>query len=300
MSAADFLTRYLPPQRKYDGAVVTRFAPSPNGRLHLGHAFSALCAHDFARSLEGKFHLRIEDIDGTRSRPEHVAAITSDMEWLGLHHDGPVQFQSQNIVRYEAARDRLIADGLLYRCICTRSDIASALKHKPVPHGPDGPHYPGMCRNRDIDPAIPHSLRIDMAKAVSQSGLLRWDDLAAGQQFADPMAFGDVVLWRKDAPASYHLAATIDDAANNVSHVVRGQDLFGYTAIHRLLQHLLDLPQPLYWHHPLLLDTSGEKLAKSKSSPALSDRRLAGESGSGLINNLRQGTLPLGISLSHA
>ncbi|MFN3453119.1 MAG: glutamate--tRNA ligase family protein, partial [Sphingorhabdus sp.] len=132
------------------------------------------------------------------------------------------------------------------------------------------------------------------------SGLLRWDDLAAGQQFADPMAFGDVVLWRKDAPASYHLAATIDDAADNVSHVVRGQDLFGYTAIHRLLQHLLDLPQPLYWHHPLLLDTSGEKLAKSKSSPALSDRRLAGKSGSGLINNLRQGTLPLGISLSHA
>lgn len=300
MRAANFLKQFLPLLPKFDGAVVTRFAPSPNGRLHLGHAFSALCAHDFARSLDGHFHLRIEDIDGTRSRVEHIAAIRSDMEWLGLQYDGPVQFQSQNIARYEAARDRLIADGLLYRCSCTRSDIANALKSKPVPHGPDGPHYPGTCRDRDVDPAVPHSLRIDMPKAVALSGLLRWVDLAAGQQFADPMAFGDVVLWRKDAPSSYHLAATIDDAADGVSHVVRGQDLFGYTAIHRLLQHLLNLPEPIYWHHPLLLDTSGEKLAKSKSSPALSERRLARESGIGLINNLRHGTLPLGISLSHA
>ena len=292
--------QYLPALPQYDRAIVTRFAPSPNGRLHLGHAFSALCAYDFARYFDGHFRLRIEDIDGTRSRTEHIAAITSDMDWLGLHHDGPVQFQSQNIARYEAARDRLIADGLLYRCSCTRSEIANALKNKPVPHGPDGPHYPGTCRDRDIDPSVPHSLRIDMPKAVAQSGLLRWVDLAAGQQFADPMAFGDVVLWRKDAPASYHLAATIDDAADGVSHVVRGQDLFGYTAIHRLLQHLLNLPEPIYWHHPLLLDTSGEKLAKSKSSPALSARRLARESGIGLIDNLRHGTLPLGISLSHA
>jgi glutamyl-Q tRNA(Asp) synthetase len=300
LSADDFLKQYLPALPQYDGAVVTRFAPSPNGRLHLGHAFSALCAHDFARALGGQFHLRIEDIDGTRSRAEHVAAILLDMDWLGLHHDGAVQFQSQNIARYEAARDRLIADGLLYRCVCTRSDIAHALKHKPVPHGPDGPHYPGTCRDSSINPSVPHSLRIDMAKALARSGLLRWMDLAAGPQFADPMAFGDVVLWRKDAPASYHLAATIDDAADGVSHVVRGQDLFGYTAIHRLLQKLLDLPEPTYWHHPLLVDASGEKLAKSKSSPALSDRRLAGECGDGLINNLRQGTLPLGISLSHA
>lgn len=139
-----------------------------------------------------------------------------------------------------------------------------------------------------------------MAKAAALAGPLGWTDLAAGRQMADPMLFGDVVLWRKDAPASYHLAATVDDAADGISHVVRGKDLFAYTAIHRLLQALLDLPEPIYWHHPLLLDESGEKLAKSKSSPALSVRRLAGEDGKALIDNLREGTLPLGISLSAA
>jgi glutamyl-Q tRNA(Asp) synthetase len=139
-----------------------------------------------------------------------------------------------------------------------------------------------------------------MAKACALVGPLKWTDLAAGQQYADPMAFGDVVLWRKDAPASYHLAATVDDAASGITHVVRGKDLFAYTAVHRLLQHLLDLPEPVYWHHPLLLDSNGEKLAKSKSSPALSVRRWAGENGPELIDNLRQGTLMLGISLSDA
>ena len=139
-----------------------------------------------------------------------------------------------------------------------------------------------------------------MAKALALTGLVKWTDLAAGEQFADPALFGDVVLWRKDAPASYHLAATVDDAADGISHVVRGKDLFAYTAIHRLLQKLLGLPEPVYWHHPLLLDGSGEKLAKSKSSPALSARRLAGDSGTALIDNLRQAVLPLGICLSSA
>jgi glutamyl-Q tRNA(Asp) synthetase len=143
-------------------------------------------------------------------------------------------------------------------------------------------------------------LRLDVKKAVKLVGPLLWMDLAAGQQFADPMAFGDVVLWRKDAPASYHLAATVDDAADGIIYVVRGKDLFAYTAIHRLLQNLLDLPEPVYWHHPLLLDSADEKLAKSKSSPALSARYLAGESGTELMDNLRHRTLPLGISLSDA
>ena len=300
MAAQDFVDQYLPQITSPHGTVVTRFAPSPNGQLHLGHAFSALCAHDFARTFGGAFHLRIEDIDGTRSRPEYIEAIVSDMDWLGLAPNEEAQFQSQNIARYEAARDLLTSAGLLYRCGCTRSDIAEALKHKPVPHGPDGPHYPGTCRTHPFEGSAPFSWRLDMAKACALAGPLTWTDLAAGQQYADPMAFGDVVLWRKDAPASYHLAATVDDAASGITHVVRGKDLFASTAVHRLLQHLLDLPEPVYWHHPLLLDSNGEKLAKSKSSPALSVRRWAGENGPELIDNLRQGTLMLGISLSDA
>lgn len=300
MAPLDFVKQYLPHLTEPKRGVVTRFAPSPNGHLHIGHAFSALCAHDFAEAFNGVFQLRIEDIDGTRSRPEHIEVILADMQWLGLTHDGDVQFQSHHIARYKAARERLISAGLLYRCGCTRSDIVESIKHKAVPHGPDGPHYPGTCRTRPFDADTPFCWRLDMEKAQAATGPLMWTDLAAGKQFADPMAFGDVVLWRKDAPASYHLAATCDDAAEGISHVVRGKDLFAYTAIHRLLQQLLDLPEPVYWHHPLLLDASGEKLAKSKSSPALSARRLAAESGTELIDNLRHRTLPLGISLSDA
>ncbi len=300
MTAFEFIYRYLPRIVAPTGPVVTRFAPSPNGHLHLGHAFSALCAHDFAEAFGGQFRLRIEDIDGTRSRPEHIDAIIADMDWLGLQHDGNVQFQSKHIARYQAAHDRLISEGLLYRCGCTRSDIAEALKQKSVPHGPDGPQYPGTCRERTFSGDGPYSWRLDIAKAIARTGPLTWTDLAAGTQYADPMAFGDIVIWRKDAPASYHLAATVDDAADGITHVVRGKDLFAYTAIHRLLQQLLELPEPVYWHHPLVLDDQGEKLAKSKSSPALSIRRLAGESGYELIDNLRHRTLMLGISLSDA
>lgn len=300
LTAAQILSRLLPTLPPKYGSVVTRFAPSPNGQLHIGHALSALCAHDFARFSGGQFHLRIEDIDGTRSRREHIEAILDDMIWLGLQHDGPVQYQSKCTARYAAALEQLRAAGLLYRCGCTRSDILEALKVCAVPHGPDGPHYPGTCRLQPCDPDKPHSWRINMAKAAELVGPLSWVDLVAGTQFADPLAFGDVVLWRKDAPASYHLAATVDDAADGISHVVRGKDLFAYTGIHRLLQRLLGLAEPAYWHHPLLLDASGEKLAKSRSSPALSIRRAAEESGKALINNMRHGTLPLGISLSSA
>ena len=280
--------------------MATRFAPSPNGQLHLGHAYSAMCAHDFARAHGGAFHLRIEDIDGTRSRAEHVDTILADMEWLGLTWDGPVQFQSANVARYEDALERLKAMGLVYRCTCSRGDIAATLKEVAVPHGPDGPHYPGICRGREVPEGVPHSWRLDMAKALDLVGPLRWTDLQAGDQYADPMLFGDVVLWRKDAPASYHLSVTVDDAADGISHVVRGKDLFAHTAVHRLLQALLDLPEPAYWHHALLLDPNGEKLAKRKSSPALAEIRYAGKDGSALLDSLRQSNLPLGIHASNA
>lgn len=278
----------------------TRFAPSPNGRLHLGHAWSALCAHDFARAHKGAFQLRIEDIDGTRSRAEHVEAILADMQWLDLGWDEPVRYQSAHVPRYEAALEQLRDRGLIYRCRCTRTEIAEALKVQPVLHGPDGPLYPGTCRALDVPADEPHSWRLDMTKAVEGAVPLRWTDLAVGEQVADPTLFGDVILWRKDAPASYHLAATVDDTADGISHVVRGRDLFVYTAIHRLLQALLDLPEPVYWHHPLLNDESGDKLAKSRASAALSALRLAGNDGPRLINALRRGQLPLGISLSDA
>lgn len=278
----------------------TRFAPSPNGALHLGHAFSAMCAHDFAKTHGGTFCLRIEDIDGTRSRAEHIGRILTDLQWLGLKWDGPVQYQSANVARYVDALEHLKARGLVYRCNCSRGDIIAALKLTTVPHGPDGPQYPGTCRGRDVAEDSPQSWRLDMAKAVELVGPLRWADLAAGEQPADPLLFGDVVLWRKDAPASYHLAATVDDTADGITYVVRGKDLFAYTAVHRLLQQLLGLPEPTYWHHPLLLDGSGEKLAKSKSSAALAVLREAGEDGPTLLRKLRNGVLPLGISLSTA
>ncbi|WP_373474527.1 tRNA glutamyl-Q(34) synthetase GluQRS [Sphingorhabdus sp.] len=290
---------FLPQFENKQGVKIrTRFAPSPNGALHLGHAFSALCAHDFAHAHYGEFIVRIEDIDGTRSRPDHIDAILADLAWLGLQPDASVQYQSAKIAHYETALEKLGALGLLYKCTCSRGDISAALKQAPVLHGPDGPQYPGTCRNRSVEAKSGFCWRIDTAKAVALTGLLRWRDLAAGDQIADPVQFGDVVLWRKDAPASYHLAATVDDAHGGISHVVRGRDLFAYTAIHRLLQVLLELPEPVYWHHPLLLDNSGQKLAKSKSSPALSVQRLAGADGPQLINKLRKGVLPLGNSMS--
>jgi glutamyl-Q tRNA(Asp) synthetase len=277
----------------------TRFAPSPNGRLHVGHAYSAMCAHDFAHTFGGKFLLRIDDIDGTRSLIEHIDAIITDMAWLGLRHDDEVVFQSRRIETYAAALERLKTMGLLYRCWCTRSEIAAALKSKSVRHGPDGPIYPGTCRNRRVGQGD-YCWRLNMAAAVEQTGPLYWTDLAGGRQYADPGLFGDVVLWRKDAPASYHLAATLDDAADGISHVVRGQDLFAYTAVHRLLQALLGLAEPAYWHHPLLLDERGEKLAKSRLSRPLSELRAEGISGIALTEQLRQGQLPLGIARSSA
>ncbi len=281
--------------------VRTRFAPSPNGYLHLGHAYSAICAHDFARVHGGIFNLRIEDIDGMRSRTEHRQAIVTDMEWLGLRWDGDVIHQSLREPAYVTALKKLKAMNLVYRCNCTRTDIATAVRQYPVPHGPDGPIYPGTCRGKDIDPDEPASWRLDMQAALlmaAPGGIpMRWHDLEAGDQMADPALFGDVVLWRKDAIASYHLAAIADDAADGMTHIVRGADLFAYTAIHVLLQKLLGLLQPVYWHHGLLSGNNAEKLAKSLNSPSLATLRKQGDSGADLANSIRRGKLPLGISM---
>ncbi|MBI0475715.1 tRNA glutamyl-Q(34) synthetase GluQRS [Sphingomonas sp. MA1305] len=282
----------------------TRFAPSPTGPLHLGHAFSALQAHDRARAAGGRFLLRIEDIDGTRSREAHVAGILDDLAWLGIAWDGPVVRQSQRLDRYEAALDRLRAAGLLYPCFCTRADIAREVADSASAphHGPDGPRYPGICRHLSPDEAaarvaagVPHAWRLAMDAAVAAVGPLTWQDAIAGRQVADPAAFGDVVLARKDAPASYHLAVTVDDAAQGVTEVVRGIDLFAATDVHRLLQALLDLPTPAYRHHPLLLGPDGARLAKRHGAPTLAALRQAGEDGRALAETLRRGDLPTGF-----
>ena len=318
--------------------IVTRFAPSPTGRLHLGHAFSAIEAHDVARARGGRFLIRIEDIDGTRSRPEHVAAILADLEWLGLEWDGEVAFQSERLGLYQAALDALKATGLAYPCFCTRAEIAREIEAAgSAPHGPDGPVYPGTCRDlaepdRAARMAEPHAWRLDMTRALEtvtpdlfrgpMTGLatpmqegqgdcrvarwmpeqvrhdegLVWHDELAGLQVADPAQFGDVILARKDAPSSYHLAVTVDDAAQGVTHVVRGADLFAATHVHRLLQALLGLPTPVYRHHPLLTDAAGNRLAKRTGAPSLETLRLGGVDGRALADDLRAGRLPSGFS----
>lgn len=271
----------------------TRFAPSPNGLLHLGHAYAAIVAHDLARTRGGEFLVRIEDIDGARSRAGLVPEILADLEWLGLNWDGPVLHQSSRIAAYLAAGEQLMAQGLLYPCSCTRAEVQAAA----VDFGPDGPVYPGTCRGRTADPGVEVAWRLDMAAASDRAGPLWWDDALAGRQRAHPEAFGDVVLLRKDAPASYHLAATLDDAAQGITHVVRGKDLFAASHIHRLLQELLGLPVPVWHHHDLLVEQDGRKLAKRRGSAALRDWRLAGADGRALADDLRAGRLPAGLSL---
>jgi glutamyl-Q tRNA(Asp) synthetase len=276
---------------------VTRFAPSPNGLLHLGHAFSAIVSHDLAQrgGGGGRFLLRIEDIDGARSRPELPEAFRADLAWLGLDWE-EVQPQSTRLASYRAAAETLRLEGLLYPCGCTRAEIAAAARKS----GPDGPVYPGTCRGGAAASDDPVAWRLDVAEALRRTGPLTWLDERAGEQRARPELAGDVVLVRKDpaTPASYHLAATLDDAADGVTLVTRGQDLFAATHIHRLLQDLLGLPVPVWHHHPLLVDARGDKLAKRRGSPSLADRRAAGEDGPALANALREGRLPAGITLS--
>jgi glutamyl-Q tRNA(Asp) synthetase len=274
---------------------VTRFAPSPNGPLHLGHAYSAIVAHDLAKSRGGRFVLRIEDIDGVRSRAELADAFRRDLEWLGLEWVETAP-QSTRIASYETAAARLREMDLLYPCRCTRAEIAAAAGAT----GPDGPVYPGTCRGAAIVPGEPVAWRLDVSEALRRAGPLTWTDELRGEQRARPELGGDVVLVRKDAetPASYHLAATLDDAADGITLVTRGMDLFAASHVHRLLQALLELPVPTWHHHALLLDTDGRKLAKRRGSPSLADRRLAGEDGKALAQALREHRLPAGISLS--
>ncbi|MED5206010.1 MAG: glutamate--tRNA ligase family protein, partial [Pseudomonadota bacterium] len=214
--------------------IVTRFAPSPNGPLHLGHAYSAVLAHDLARNAGGRFLLRIEDIDGPRSRPELTDAFRRDLEWLGLEWE-EMPAQSTRLESYEEAARGLLRRGYLYPCTCTRAEI-EALEPR---LGSQGAIYPGTCKGARLDPAKPAALRLDVDRAMADTGELVWEDALAGKQVADPREAGDVVIVRKDAPASYHLAATLDDAADGVTLVTRGADLFPATHIHRLLQALL-------------------------------------------------------------
>jgi glutamyl-Q tRNA(Asp) synthetase len=278
---------------------VTRFAPSPNGPLHLGHAYSAIVAHDLAHdpamAAGGRFLLRIEDIDGARSRSELAEAFRRDLEWLGLEWD-EVPAQSTRLEDYARAAEALRGQGLLYPCSCTRAEITEDA----ASIGPEGPVYGGRCRRDGPVDGRPIAWRLDTAKALAATGPLTWTDALAGEQAARPGLLGDVVLVRKDEPASYHLAATLDDAADGVTLVTRGQDLFSASHVHRLLQALLGLPEPRWHHHQLLLDAAGKKLAKRRNSPSLAHRRESGEYGFLLAAQLRLHRLPAGISLGSA
>lgn len=288
--------------------MVTRFAPSPTGRLHIGHGWSALMAMDMARASGGVLRLRIEDIDGARSRPEHVAGIIEDLRWLGIEWDGEPLFQSERLALYDAALDRLKDEGLVYPCFCTRAEIAAEIAASgSAPHGADGPVYPGTCRRLDetgradrIARGHGYCWRIDMARAVERTGGLVWRDMDRGLVDAHPELAGDVVLARKDAPTSYHLAATADDAEMGITHVLRGDDLASSTGIHRMLQALLGLPAPLYRHHPLLVDAEGRRLAKRTQGLSLAELRECGGDPARLREDLRAARFPVGIRLGSA
>jgi len=273
---------------------IYRFAPSPNGYLHLGHALSALINFDMARAAGGRLLLRIEDIDTTRCRGEYETAIYEDLTWLGIAWEQPVRRQSEHFDDYRAALARLDAMGLLYPSFESRGEIARMVAerehHGRWPRDPDGaPLYPGDARafssserRRRVAVGEPYALRLDMAAAVARAGALRWTETGAGPEGetgpvdARPEQWGDVVLARKDMPTSYHLAVVVDDAGQGVTDVVRGQDLFWATGVHRLLQALLKLPVPRYHHHRLIRDSEGQKLSKSTRATALRALRGAG------------------------
>lgn len=267
-------------------ATVTRFAPSPTGLLHLGHAYAALFAWRAAWAEGGRFLLRMEDIDRTRCRPEFETAIIDDLAWLGLRWDGPVRRQSEHMDDYRAAIARLDTMGVLYPCFCTRAEIqAEVARAVAAPHGPEGPLYPGTCRYLPaaeraarLAEGRSYALRLDMAKAGARAGPLTWVDRARGEQIARPERLGDIALARKEVPASYHLAVTLDDHLQGVTLVTRGEDLFAATDVHRLLQALLGLETPAYHHHPLRTDESGRRFAKRDQAATLAALREAGRS----------------------
>jgi glutamyl-Q tRNA(Asp) synthetase len=275
---------------------VFRFAPSPNGYLHLGHAYSALLNFDLARRSGGRFLLRIEDIDSTRCRPEFEAAIYEDLGWLGIAWETPVRRQSEHLASYREAIEKLSAQGLIYPGFESRAEIARLVAQReadgPWPRDPDGaPIYPGAAksqlpdqRQRLIESGAPFALRLDVAAARARAGAPSWIEQGegpggeTGTVAARPEAWGDVILARKEIPTSYHLAVVVDDALQGVTDVVRGQDLFWSTSVHRLLQHLLGLPEPVYRHHRLLLDDAGQKLSKSTRATGLRELRSDGAS----------------------
>ncbi|MGY8704712.1 tRNA glutamyl-Q(34) synthetase GluQRS [Bradyrhizobium sp. 18BD] len=279
---------------------VFRFAPSPNGFLHLGHAYSALLNFDCAREAGGRLLLRIEDIDATRCRPDYEAAIYEDLAWLGIAWEMPVRRQSEHLAEYRAALDKLSALGLVYPAFESRAEIAKLVAAReadaPWPRDPDGaPIYPGHAKSlpaderaRLIDSGAPYALRLDMAAARQHVAGLTWGELGEGPDgergivAARPEAWGDVILARKETPTSYHLSVVVDDALQGVSEVVRGQDLFHASSVHRLLQTLLGLPEPAYRHHPLIRDEAGRKLSKSSGSTGLRELRSAGTSPAGI------------------
>ena len=274
----------LPSLVSESAGTVTRFAPSPTGLLHLGHAWSAAFAHRAAREAGGRFLLRIENIDASRCRPEFEAAIREDLRWLGIEWDGEVRRQSEHMADYATALAQLTELGVVYPCFCTRKDILAEIAGAGhAPHGPDGPVYPGTCRRLGraerearIAAGEPHALRLDVAAALRRTGPLAFHDRARGRLAADPMRHGDVVLARKDTPTSYHLAVTVDDALQGVTLVTRGEDLLSATDIHRLLQALLDLPVPEYHHHRLLVGPDGRRFAKRDRSLTIRALREAG------------------------
>ncbi|MEG3641299.1 tRNA glutamyl-Q(34) synthetase GluQRS [Magnetococcus sp. PR-3] len=268
------------------GLVTTRFAPSPTGYLHLGHAFSAWTAFDFAHRHGGRFLLRIEDIDGGRCRPEYIDAIYEDLNWLGIYWPEPVRQQSRHMVAYGDALVQLQDLGVLYPCFCTRKEIQQEIANADhAPHGPDGPLYPGRCRDLSsgeqgerLMSGASHALRLDMTQAIALLAQpLYWVDGDREEEItATPEMFGDVVLARKDSPTSYHLAVTVDDHIQKISHVVRGADLREATHVHRLLQALLGLQTPIYHHHGLMTDEQGKRYAKRDKSLTLRALRASG------------------------
>jgi glutamyl-Q tRNA(Asp) synthetase len=279
---------------------VFRFAPSPNGHLHLGHAFSALLNFDSAAQAGGRFLLRIEDIDLTRCRPEFETAIVEDLAWLGIAWETPVRRQSEHLSEYRDAVEKLIAQGLVYPSFESRAEIAKLVAQreaeKPWPRDPDGaPLYPGAAKSLAAEErarlwrsGAAFALRLDMAAARARAGGLTWiergegPDGETGTVTARPEAWGDVILARKETPTSYHLSVVIDDALQGVTEVVRGEDLFWSTSVHRLLQRLLGLPQPTYRHHRLVRDSAGQKLAKSTMATGLRELRAGGSTPAGI------------------
>lgn len=279
--------------------LMSRFAPSPTGRLHLGHAYSAALAHQAARERNGNFLLRIEDLDRTRSRPEFVAGIEEDLRWLGFGWAGEPIMQSKREAAYRHALDGLRALGLVYPCFCTRSDIGAALN---APHRRVAHHYPGTCRGLADDPerraTMAHCWRLDAAKAIGAAGLPGWRELDGGVFASSRADIDDEILARKDAPAAYHLACVVDDAASGVNLVVRAMDLRSSTPVQRLLQALLELPEPAYLHHRLVVHEDGRRLAKRDRAPTLASMRESGMDGRALANDLIDGILPAGFRLS--